>query len=148
MSAPPAPASPQRQRRFFAILVFLLVAIGSGLVGASLDRVYVRRSTKLVGDTSFHPISSALRSPSAADRKQYLDELTAALALTPEQVRVVDSITQHRAGEFEALRRSIRPRVEAMLDTVRTEVETVLTPEQREKYRKLRPPTDSSQRSQ
>jgi len=148
MTHPAAPASPQRQRRFVAILVLLLVAIGSGLVGASLDRVYMRNSAKLVGDTAFHPISSALRSPSAADRKQYLDELTAALSLTPDQLKKVDSITQRRAGQFEDLRRSIRPRVEAMLDTVRSEVEKVLTQEQREKYRKLRPPTDSAQRSQ
>jgi hypothetical protein len=148
MMEPQAPASPQRQRRSLAIVVLLVVAIGAGLVGASLDRAYVRNSAKLVGDTAFHPISSALRSPSAADRKQYLDELTAALALTPAQVKTVDSITQRRAGQFEELRRSIRPRVEAMIDTVRSEIETVLTAEQREKYRKLRPVPDSSTRSQ
>jgi hypothetical protein len=146
MTSSQAPA--EQQRRFIAILVLLLVAIGSALVGASIDRVYTRNSAKLVGDTSFHPISSALRSPSAADRKQYLGELTASLSLTPEQVKAVDSITQKRSGQFEALRQSIRPRVEAMVDSVRAEVEKVLTPEQREKYRKLRPSTDSTQRSQ
>jgi hypothetical protein len=146
MTEPYATASAQRQRRIVAVLVLALVALGSGLVGASLDRMYVRSSARIVGDTAFHPLSSALRSPSAADRKQYLDELTAALALTPDQIHVIDSITQRRSGQFEEFRQSIRPRVAAMVDSVRMDVQKVLTPEQREKYRKLRPAPDSSSR--
>src|ERR1043166_5058692 len=141
-----SPPSTPRGRRCIAVLVLVIVAIGSALGGAAIDRAYVHRMARIVGDTTFHPISSALRTPSAADRQQYLDELTDALSLTAEQRRVVDSITRHRAGEFETLRQSIRPRVESMIAEVRADVEKVLTPEQREKYRKLSPLVDSTSR--
>jgi hypothetical protein len=121
-----------------AALTLLVVIIGSGLGGAALDRVYVRKTTHLVGDTTFHPLSSALRTPSTADRREIREEMAAELKLTPDQARVIDSIMTSRSGQFEDLRGSIRPRVEALLADLRVDVEKVLTPEQRERYRKLR----------
>jgi hypothetical protein len=120
-----------------AILTFVVVAVGAALAGAAIDRAYVHRSMRLVGDTTFHPISSALRTPSDADRQRYRAELGAALSLTAEQSRMVDSILDQRAGQFEALRASIRPRVDSMVTAVRAEIDAVLTPEQRERYRQL-----------
>jgi hypothetical protein len=134
--------------RTVAALTLVVVVIGSALGGAALDRVYLRKSTRIVGDTAFHPLSSALRTPSDADRRQIRDELSAALTLTPEQARVIDSIMRQRSGQFEDLRGSIRPRVESLLADLRADVEKVLTPEQRDKYRKLRgvPASDARDR--
>jgi hypothetical protein len=120
-----------------AIVTFVLVAGGAALAGAAIDRAYVQRSTRFVGDTTFHPISAALRTPSTADRKQYRAELSAALSLTAEQGRLVDSILDQRAGQFETLRATIRPRVDSLVTAVRDDIDAVLTPAQRERYRAL-----------
>jgi Spy/CpxP family protein refolding chaperone len=42
-----------------------------------------------------------------------------------------------RAGEFSALREEIRPRVERLVSDVRSDMEQVLTPPQRERFRRL-----------
>jgi hypothetical protein len=120
-----------------AIATLVLVAVGAALAGAAVDRAYVRQATHFVGDTTFHPISSALRTPSDADRQQYRAELSRALSLTPDQNRIVDSILDQRASQFEALRNDIRPRVDGLVTAVRRDIDAVLTPEQRERYRAL-----------
>jgi Spy/CpxP family protein refolding chaperone len=52
----------------------------------------------------------------------------------------------HRAGEFSALREEIRPRVERLVSDVRSDMEQVLTPEQRERFRRLQTSRDDAQR--
>src|SRR2546430_1187864 len=106
-------------RRTVAALTLLVVVVGSALAGAALERAYAHKTTRLVGDTTFHPLSSALRTPSAADRRQLRAEMAAALKLTPDQARLIDSIMSARSGQFEELRRSIRPRVESLLGDLR-----------------------------
>jgi hypothetical protein len=120
-----------------AIVTIVLVAAGAALAGAAVDRAYVHRSMRLVGDTTFHPISSALRTPSDADRQRYRAELSAALSLTAEQSRSVDSILDQRASQFESLRSALRPRVDSLVNAVRRDIDAVLTPAQRDRYRAL-----------
>src|SRR3954452_7411509 len=107
MTAQPVVTSPS-SRRTVAMLTLLVVVIGSGLGGAALDRAYLHKATRIVGDTTFHPLSSALRAPSDADRKQIRAEMSAALDLTPDQAHLIDSIMSARSGQFEELRGSIR----------------------------------------
>ena len=120
-----------------AILTLVLVGAGCALAGAAIDRAYVNRAMRFVGDTTFHPISSALRTPSDADRLQYRAELSRALSLSAEQNHLVDSILDQRAGQFEAIRQDIRPRVDSMVTAVRREIDAILTPEQRARYKAL-----------
>ena len=124
-----------------AIVTFALVGVGSALAGAAIDRAYVSRAMRLVGDTTFHPISSALRTPSDADRRRYRAELSSVLSLTAEQSRAVDSILDQRSGQFEALRAAIRPRVDTLVTAVRRDIDAVLTAAQRDRYRALVGPT-------
>ena len=42
-----------------------------------------------------------------------------------------------RAGQFDDLRQAIRPQVETLLGELRADIEKVLTPEQRVRYRQL-----------
>jgi hypothetical protein len=129
-----------------AIVTIAIVALASALAGAAVDRAYMNRALRLVGDTTFHPISSALRAPTPDDRKRYLEELSRALSLNADQNRLVDSILTSRAGEFDAVRSEMRPRVDSLLRQVRGDVEAVLTPEQRERYRALQTPTGGARR--
>jgi hypothetical protein len=120
-----------------AILTLVIVALAAGLTGAAVDRAYVGRAMRIVGDTSFHPISSALRTPSPADRQRMRQELSSALSLTADQNRLVDSILNTRADQFDRLRGDIRPRVDSLVSVLRGDIEGVLTPEQRERYHAL-----------
>lgn len=135
--------------RVMAIAVIIAVAVAGAFGGAAIDRTYMHRAMRLVGDTTFHPISSTLRAPTEADRRRYRAELSEALALSASQNIVVDSILTSRSGQFDALRASIRPQVETLIAAVRSDIETVLTPEQRVTYRKLRgdvPVTDAGKK--
>jgi Spy/CpxP family protein refolding chaperone len=68
------------------------------------------------------------------------------LGLTPAQDSAFDAIMMERAGEFSALREEIRPRVERLVSDVRSDMEQVLTPEQRERFRKLQTRRDDAER--
>ena len=56
------------------------------------------------------------------------------LGLTPTQMAQVDSIMGRSMAARRAFEDSVRPRMRGMLDSTRTEIERVLTPEQRQKF--------------
>lgn len=130
---------PRSSSRPLAVLVISALMLGSALAGAAVDRYFVRRSTRppILGDTTFHPLSSSLRSPTPAERRAIREELSRQLALTPAQDSAVDAIMIERSGEFRALRDEIRPRVDRLVADVRRDLEQVLTPTQRARFRQL-----------
>ena len=132
--------------RFLAVVVLAALALGSGLAGVAIDRALLRPPTPAVAfpDTAFHPIESILRSPTDADRRAIRLQLTRQLSLTPEQADTIDSIMNRRSGEFRALRAEIRPRVQGLVDSVHASIEQVLTPAQRDIFRRMQPTRDSS----
>jgi Spy/CpxP family protein refolding chaperone len=56
------------------------------------------------------------------------------LGLTPTQMAQVDSIMARSMAARRALEDSMRPRMQATLDSTRSEIERVLTPDQRQKF--------------
>ena len=122
-----------------AIAVMGGLVFASVMAGVAVDRVMLRtRTTKLIlPDTSFHPISTILRQPTEEERRERRDYIVAELRLTPAQTIVVDSILDARAVDFRVLREEIRPRVAHLVAEVRADVERVLTPEQRARYRRM-----------
>jgi hypothetical protein len=119
-----------------AIIVLCFVALGSGVAGAALDRLYthVRTPRAVLSDTNFHPLSQALRTPDDDDRRQIREELQRELDLTPAQDSSIRTILMQRSGEFAALREEMRPRVEALVHLVRADIEQILTPDQRTRF--------------
>jgi hypothetical protein len=67
----------------------------------------------------------------AADLRRQLD-------LTPEQQRQLDSILLDTQKDVRAVRREMMPRMLAVLDRSQSRIEGILTPEQRETFRRLR----------
>jgi DNA anti-recombination protein RmuC len=121
-----------------AIAVLAALVLASGIAGAAVDRTLVRRARMgTLYDTTFHPLSSILRSPTAADRQQYREQLQRALDLTASQDSAIDRVMSERAGEFTALREEIRPRVDRLVTDVRAGIERVLTDRQREEFRRI-----------
>jgi hypothetical protein len=135
----------QMPQRWVAMGVLCVLALGSGLAGAAVDRMVLRAHAAPLAfpDTAFHPIESILRSPTAADRQAIRAELTQQLHLTPAQADTIDSIMNRRSGEFRALREEMRPRVQRLVDEVHGSIERVLTPEQRVRFRRMQPTSDS-----
>jgi Spy/CpxP family protein refolding chaperone len=126
----------------------LVATVAVGVVGGiAIDRVLLRPNTSpvVLADSGFHPLSSALRSPTPSERRRIRAELSRELQLTPAQDSAFDAIMMQRAGQFSALREEIRPRVERLVSDVRSDMEQVLTPEQRERFRKLQTRRDGAQ---
>jgi Spy/CpxP family protein refolding chaperone len=133
--------------RWVAALVLSATVVASVVAGIAIDRLLLRpASDPVFADSTFHPLSSALRSPTAADRRRVRAQLSRELGLTPAQDSAFDAIMMERAGEFSALREEIRPRVERLVSDVRSDMEQVLTPEQRERFRKLQTRRDDAER--
>lgn len=129
-----------------ALVLGATVAVGV-IAGIAIDRVALRPgSSTMFADSAFHPLSSALRSPTPEERRRIRAQLSRELSLTPAQDSAFDAIMMHRAGEFSALREEIRPRVEQLVSDVRSDMEQVLTPDQRERFRKLQSQRDGARR--
>ena len=121
-----------------AIIALVVLVVASAFAGAAADRAIVRAAqTNAIYDTTFHPLSSILRSPTAADRLQYREQLKRALNLSAGQDSAIDRIMSERAGEFTALREELRPRVDHLVSGVRADIEGVLTDRQRNQFRAL-----------
>lgn len=134
----PAFARFQLPARSLAIVVIAAVVLASVVAGVAIDRMLLtpgRGAT--LPDTGFHPLSSALRTPTPEERRRLRAQLSRELGLTPTQDSAFDAIMMQRAGEFSALREEIRPRVERLVSDVRSDMEQVLTPPQRERFRRL-----------
>ena len=123
--------------RSLAVIVIAATIVASIVAGVAIDRVLLRSAPTVLGDTGFHPLSSALRSPTPQERRRIRQELAKELNLTPAQDSAIDAIMMQRAGEFSALREEIRPRVERLVSDVRSDMEQVLTPAQRERFRRM-----------
>jgi hypothetical protein len=125
--------------RSLAAIVIGAIVIASLVAGMAIDRVLLRDPSgpTMLRDTAFHPLSSALRSPTPEERRRLRAQLSRELALSPAQDSAFESIMMQRAGEFSALREEIRPRVERLVSDVRSDMEQVLTPQQRERFRHL-----------
>ena len=125
--------------RWVAVIVIGAIVAASIVAGVAIDRVLLRgpSAPPMFADTGFHPLSSVLRSPTPEERRRLRGQLSRELSLTPAQDSAIDVIMMERAGEFSALREEIRPRVERLVADVRSDMEQVLTPEQRERFRRL-----------
>ncbi len=77
----------------------------------------------------------------AAERRHAMvHQLTRELDLTAPQQKAIDSIVAGNEAEFQALEQEMRPRMKAFLQRTRGQIDSVLTPEQREKFHKFGPP--------
>lgn len=134
--------------RSLAVIVIAAIIVASVVGGIAIDRVLLRPSASptMLADTGFHPLSSALRSPTPEERRRIRNELARELKLTPAQDSAIDAIMMQRASEFSALREEIRPRVERLVSDVRSDMEQVLTPAQREHFRRLQLRGDEARR--
>lgn len=118
--------------RGVAALVLLLVGISGVLAGIALDRTVLRPQP---AERAAVPGMSRRELPRRQDefRARFADELD----LTAEQRRIVDSLMDRQLAELRALRLGSQPRVESVIRQTRRAIDSVLTPEQRDRLAEL-----------
>jgi Spy/CpxP family protein refolding chaperone len=69
--------------------------------------------------------------------QSYLDRLTETLDLTPAQRDSVRQVLDRRTPAMDSLWQEVGPRFETLRSTIRSEIRTLLTPEQRRQYEEM-----------
>jgi Spy/CpxP family protein refolding chaperone len=77
------------------------------------------------------------RASTDPERPSYAERLDAHLDLTESQRSAVDSILARQASDMEAFWQEVRPKFDALRDTIRIKIMDVLTEEQQQKFREL-----------
>jgi hypothetical protein len=114
-------------------VVVVIVAFAAGLlVGIAGDRVYLWRSQQIV----------PRRGASQFAAKHIVDRLDRDLHLSASQRAEVQKIVEQHRVRIDSVWNNVRPQVRVEIDAASSEIERVLTPEQRTKYRELREKSD------
>ena len=133
LTPPPASARPRSSRAALAAAAAAVLLIGA-LLGVALDRVALRAHRGPHG--RFGPGHGwAGREPGRLD-----DRIARELNLTAAQRSRIDSILARRIREMEQVRQEVRPRMAQIFAQTRAEIDSVLTPPQRERMHALFPP--------
>ena len=118
---PPAP----RRRRWVSILLTLVIFLAGLVLGTGLGVV---GTLKRIDWLRQHPEQGTARMAA---------KIGSQLKLTPVQVEQVKGILNKRVAAFEAIRRDVRPRMNAELDLVEKEVAGLLDAQRAERWHTL-----------
>ncbi len=123
--------------RLRAGIIIGVIALCSALAGAAVERSVIqkvivpRRPPPAPGTGRFTPEADTRR------RSDMLDRMTKDLELTPAQRAGIDSVMQHSDSLLHGIRLEIQPRLEQVLASSRSAIDSRLAPEQRVKYEKM-----------
>ncbi|HEY7877088.1 MAG TPA: hypothetical protein VIC55_02625 [Gemmatimonadaceae bacterium] len=133
----PLPHSSFSPRALAAIVVGVTLVAGI-LVGIGLDRAFFVRSFHGGPGARFAPAFGMMtHGPRLAARQAMRERFARDLQLTPEQQARIDTIMQRRLAAFDSIQEESRPRIRALIVDTRTQIDSILTPEQRERYHAL-----------
>jgi hypothetical protein len=123
------PVQPRQTSHATAIaaIVVVIAFIAGVLVGVVGDRVYMFRHG---------PFGDRRPGPFAAGR--IVERLDRELKLTPEQERKVSGIVAEHGRRMEGIWANVRPQMRSEIEAANSEIAAVLTPEQRERFDKLK----------
>jgi Spy/CpxP family protein refolding chaperone len=113
--------------RLIAALVLFLVAIAGGLTAVTVDRLAFRHGPPH-GGPPFGP---------PPHEREFRDRMSREIGLSADQQQRVDSLMDRQITEVRRLREEIQPRLDSVVAQTRREIESILTPEQREKARAM-----------
>lgn len=118
--------------RAMAAVVVAVTLVAGILVGIGLDRAFFRPHR-----LAFGPFVTIRRWPNGANARQVRASFQRQLHLTPEQQARIDTIMQRRMAVLDSIRKETGPQVRALIAGTRAQIDSVLTPEQRETFRSL-----------
>jgi len=120
--------------RAMAAVVVGVTLIAGILVGIGLDRTFFRRPRP-----PFGPFAVIRGGPNAdSARMRMRADFARQLHLTPDQQARIDTIMQHRTAILDSIRKETMPQIRALIGATQAQIDSVLTPEQRDTFRSLR----------
>jgi len=156
------PAASAQSTRSQAAIVLALVLLAGLLMGVAADRLWLTRhwgGRPGRGGPGGPVADGPRRGPggppgifrggmppamtpefAAERRREAVSRLTRELDLTTTQQEAIDSIMAGNEAEFRAIEQDMRPRMKSFLERTRGQIDSVLTPAQREKFRTFGPP--------
>jgi Spy/CpxP family protein refolding chaperone len=128
--------SPTPSRSRLTILVILMALFAAGVLGGvALDRfVLHHRHGPFAGMGMGRPGAPESAEQRAAMQRHLADRISRDLDLTADQRRQLEAILPRHIAAFDSLRLEMGTRLQVLLDSSSTEIETILTPEQRQKW--------------
>lgn len=121
---PLTPTTPSANTKWIAALVVVVAFVSGVLVGIAASHFMMRRGHR----------------PHMTKRAAHfmVERLDRRLDLTDEQEKKIEAIIARRHARMEQLWGSVHPRVRAEIDATNKEIATVLTPEQRARFEKIK----------
>ena len=119
--------------RLIAALVLIVVAFVGVAGGVALDRRVLLPHRP---HPSFEARGPRGLGPNGVRRMR--DRLADTLALTPTQRQQMDSLMDRQLAEFRAVREKVQPQMDSIFEATRRAVDSLLTPEQRQKLERMR----------
>ncbi len=118
--------------RAMAAVVVGVTLLAGILVGIGLDRAFFRPSHM---GPRYGDFGRGANADSARQRMRA--EFARQLHLTPDQAARIDTIMQRRTAALDSIRKETGPRIRALVGATRAQIDSVLTPEQRDQFRSL-----------
>ena len=115
-----------------AVVLALCVSVGT-IAGVVLDRVLL-----IPHQIGRRPPSRGPRSVWPASQAASRDRLATELALTDSQRVKLDTVLSRQTARFRAAREQIQPQIDSIFQQTRAQIDSVLTPTQREQLQKIR----------
>ena len=125
---PVTPAPPRAtSTKIVATIVVLIAFLGGFAVGVVGDRLWTMHHGPGPHRFAVHAVTARI-----------LSRLDQELALTPQQHEQVKQILDAHAARIQAISEGLRPQIRQEIDRNNADIARVLTPEQREKFDKLK----------
>ena len=129
------PASPPRiPPRLAAFLLLAGVFAIGAVLGVGLERVRDRAGREIHRVRDGVPVWALPE----LDQRRHWARVSDQLALTRGQRASVDSILTIRARQLEAARAQVEPMMSSIMKSARSQIDSVLTPDQRAKLQEMR----------
>ena len=122
-----------RKSRLVAGVVIVLVLLAGIAIGFFLHHAMPWRH----GPPGLRRGRPAAGPAAGAIKERMLERLDRDLKLTPDQHARIDTVLTRREADLRALMLETRPRFDSIAARTRSEIQAVLTPEQREEFAKI-----------
>ncbi len=109
-------------------MVVIVAFIGGLFVGIAGDRFYLFHHHRLFPSPAMKQFAS----------RRIVEHLDRELHLTAQQKSDVQRIIDQHRVRIDSLMSGVRPQIRAELDAANAEIDKLLTPEQREQFKKMR----------
>ena len=127
-----SPASPRRATGpALAVVVLLLAVIVGGFAGVAIDRHFLLRRM-------FRPGWERFEGRRPPRDREFRNRFAEEVGLSPAQQVRIDSIMDRQARELRLVRSKVQPALDSIITRTRRQLDSVLTPEQRQKAEEIR----------